>query len=145
MARDFKVSIPKSEIRDFACWDDRVNEKGWEFALLGGTHRDVGTVDQSNAEVIAKMLEEIDPDQDHWGHLEASHWAVGWYRHLIIDTGHEPIMKVLRDCMAALDSYPILDERHWCDLELGLHDAGRCDENCSHCEYEEQEKGRENG
>lgn len=131
-----RLTMSRDQIKDFACWDDRINKTGWHFAMVGGTHRDCDAIAISNAHVIEAWLSEVDPSQDHWGHLEASHWAVGWYRHLIVDPNYAPAMDVLRRAREKLDAYPILDEMHLSEVEMERHDGGRCDEHCSFCESE---------
>lgn len=133
MTRDFRVTIPAREIPNFACSDARVNDRGWEIAMVGSVHRDAGTVARSNARTLRGMLTKLDPNQDHWGVLGASHWAVGWIEHIVVDTNHEPIMRELHEVTSALSEYPVLNDSDHSELEREDHDTGRCEDGCSYC------------
>lgn len=134
------LHIPHTEIRNFATSDERLRDRGWHMALIGGTYRDADAVAQSNARVILRLLAEVDPEQAHHGTLHCGHWAVGWYDHLIVDPKSEAVARVLAECVRALSEYPILDEHDLSQLESDLHSDGSCGDGCPLCEY-----NRDNG
>lgn len=120
------VSIPVEKIPCFVCSDPRVNNRGWEFSKIGGTHRDADALAQSNHRVLLRLLREVDPDEAAHGTLEASHWAVGWYRHVVIDPSNEAVVKVMKESIEMLADYPILDECDFSDLECERHADNAC-------------------
>jgi hypothetical protein len=134
-----KLTIDYRDVKSFGCSEPRVTEDGWELALVGGVHRDSESIDVSNHEVIMARLEAIDPEREHWDTMEASHWAVGWYRHLIVDTSYTAVLKVLADAKESLDGYAILDEMHWSNTQVRLHADGECQGHCDFCEEENED------
>ena len=136
------LTIAARDVRSFATSDERLNRGGWEMALVGGVHRDSDAIDQSNARVLLRRLAAVDPDDTAHDTMRASHWAVGWYDHLIVDPSNAAVMAVLADAREELDGYPILDEMDWSDLECELHADGACGEGCSHCEDERDNPAR---
>jgi hypothetical protein len=132
-----ELTIPASKVSDFGTTEERLLSGGWEMALIGGVHRDCDALDRSNARVLQRLLAEVDPDQTGWDIMHCSHWAVGWYDHLIVDPRHAGVMKVLTDAKEAMDIYPALDEMDWSDLECEDHANNECGEGCPigpHCE-----------
>jgi len=111
------------DIPNFACSDKRVTEQGWRFALVGGVHRDSGVVDRCNHDEIVAQLRAADPDETGWDILGASHWAVGWYDHIIVDPTRADLVKILQECAAALASYLILNDTRHAEMESALRDA----------------------
>jgi hypothetical protein len=137
---DDAVLIGADAFESFGCGDERVNEYGWLFARIGGVHRDCGPVDISNHRAVVRELERLDPEQEHWGILHASHWAVGWYDHVIVDPTWEAGVKELTEMRNALESYPILDEMLWSAVEAEMHDEGSCrDGECSYCDHNREQ------
>lgn len=130
------VLIPVSEIRNFACSDERITCRGWRFALVGTTHRDATAIDESNHEVICDALRALDPEERHWGLLNASSWAVGWMTHVVVDPSATALVARLEAFQRSLADYAILDEMHCAGVESERHDEGRCDEHCLLCESE---------
>lgn len=133
-----KITIKARDIRDFGTCDERLTRGTWEIALIGGNHRDADAVDESNARVILRELAKVDPEQNAHDTLGCSHWAVGWYDHLIVDVTNAAVMQVLRECADAIASYPLLDEHDHSALECERHDDGQCDEHCSLCECDRE-------
>lgn len=112
---------------------------GWGFTPLG-THRDADTLTRSNWEVITKDLLARFPDA--FDVVKTSHWAVGWFDHLAVDTSNDEAMEALAERVCSLAEYPIADESHLSDLEFneacevwnGLSVADRVDAiHRSHC------------
>ena len=103
----------------FAMLDKRGREwfepGAWGFSPIG-THRDADTLTRSNWEVITRDLLERFPDAFEVYHT--SHWAVGWYDHLAVDTSNETAMLALAEWCAALADYPVANENHWSELEF---------------------------
>lgn len=130
--------IDHRKVRDFGTCDERLTEQGWRMASIGGTHRDADTVDASNHRVLVAMLAKLDPDEEHHGIMHCGHWAVGWYDHVLIDPTCDALVQCIGECVAALDSYPILSDDDHSALECELHDDGVCGEHCGPCEGERQ-------
>lgn len=128
-----------SEMRSFACWDDRVRYDGWSVARNFGTHRDADTVTASNWRVMLARLEALDPEYEAHGEMRASHWACGWYDHLLVDWRRIDLVCALEAMEREIDEYPLLDEDDHSMLECELHDDDACGEGCSVCEGDRQE------
>ena len=132
---DKPVTVRWQDIPSFGTSDERLLDKGWHVALIGGTHRDCSALDHANALTLEEMLDEVDPDQEHWGGMHCGHWAVGWYNHLVVDPTYEPVMRVLKQAYNSLQDYPVLSEDKLSEVELDWHCDGKCDEHCpfDHC------------
>jgi hypothetical protein len=126
------------EIPNFACWDKQLTDRNttWAFAMVGGGHRDMTSIDASNFEVIKDTLARMDPDNLSHRYSRASHWAVGWYEHLLVDTTNHKVMAFLKECIDNLEDYPILSEDHHSQLEYDSHCDNQCFAECpfEHCE-----------
>ena len=84
--------------------------------------RDSRLLDQSNARVLKKRLEESPEWADDYTIASAGHWAVGWVEHLsyrVVDSDGKPtaIAKFLKAWDKALRDYPIADESDYSELE----------------------------
>jgi hypothetical protein len=125
------------EIPNFACFDKDLRDRNttWAFAMVGGGHRDMTSIDASNFEVIKAELSKMDPDNLSHRYDRASHWAVGWYDHLLVDTTNHKLMQYLKDCIDRLDDYPILNEDDHSQLEFESHCDNQCYPECpfEHC------------
>ena len=120
-------------------WADAPDPRYWTRAEL--SHRDSSILDQSNAAVIERTLEETDPEgEDHY-EISASHWAVGWTEGLAIRVfkdgtnelhgrgrGHgalgmptdedlTPCFRAFYELMSSLADYPVLDDEDYCRRE----------------------------
>jgi hypothetical protein len=102
----------------FAMFDKRgrawFEPGGWGFSPIG-THRGADTLTRSNWQVITKDLLARFPAAFEVYHT--SHWAVGWYDHLAVDTSNDGAMAALAEWTLALADYPCADESHWSELE----------------------------
>lgn len=84
-------------------------------------HRDSDTVEVSNARQIEKLFEEF-VRPEHYDITEASHWAVGWVKHLSMKVTHKDgtptrAVKLWKWIQGQLESYPVLDESDLSELE----------------------------
>lgn len=124
------------KVPSFATCDERLISGGWMIALIGGVHRDCTALDAANAAEIYERLAAVDPNGEAHDTLGCSHWAVGWYDHLIVDPGNEAVLKAIGECGLALAEYPILNEMRYSCLEADWHYEGKCGEGCSfeHCQ-----------
>lgn len=104
--------------RSFAMFDDSrewFRPGGWGFSPIG-THRDAGTLERSNWIVVSGYL--LGRFPECFAVIPTSHWAVGWFDHLAVDTSNEPAMLALAEWVANLADYPVADESHWSELEF---------------------------
>lgn len=101
--------------------DGYAEERDWAGVGVGpvGRHRDSGSLDKSNFDVILADLRtsfgEDAIDVAHFGH-----WGVGWVDELVWDFGHEGIATAVQEWRTALDDYPVADdmafsEQEWAD------------------------------
>ncbi len=115
----------------YARWDD--DREIDAYAILPGAsvHRDSGTLDRSNAEVIRAAIEAEFPGATL---VEgASHWAVGWteaaYVPVRADDGSiHPAALAACKWADALADYPVADESHFSNLEYdeAIETIGAC-------------------
>lgn len=126
-----KTTVRWQDIPSFVTSDSRLLDKGWHVVLIGGHYRDSSALDVANTLELERRLDEVDPEQEHWGGMRASHWAVGWYHHIVVDPSFEPVMRVLKEAREQLDDYPVLNEDKLSELEIEWHCDGKCDEHCS--------------
>ncbi len=161
------LTLPANKISNFRTCDERLRDPmayrhpeadrpehpgGWHIAMLGGMHRDSDAIERANAAEICARLSAATgllPDSPGapYGYMRASHWAVGWYEHLVVDPTNETVMIVLRDAAESLEGYPILCEFRLSEMETAMHDDEECGEDCpfSHCDKcggPESEHGR---
>lgn len=133
-AYDFLVEARK--IPGFATSDERLSD-GWMIATIGTTHRDADTLTECNHDVLVDMLAEVDPDGSSHDTIRASHWGVGWVRHIIVDPANEAVLRVIGEAGCALEEYPILSESAYSEACMEAHIAGECGEDCEgygeHC------------
>lgn len=98
-------------------------------------NRDSGALDESNFRVALESLGgESDDVQVH----RFGHWACGWFEIIIVNPARENAVDKAEGIEAALANYPVLSDEDYSALEFEQHEAGRCDEHCSECEYEAQ-------
>jgi hypothetical protein len=149
MARKYEADrypyplMRREGMSSFLCWDPRVRDDGWLIAREFGTHRDADSVTRSNWRVICRELERLDPEYEAHGDMRASHWACGWYEHLLVDWRRVDLVRVLDESLASLECYPLLSDDDHSELEWEEHSAGQCGEGCSLCECEKQEQDQE--
>lgn len=92
-------------------------------AQVYGTHRDADLLDQSNWQVYLKELEPGEPGVGDVYILPCSHWAVGWYDHLMVrvynqfNSEYTPQFLKAYDLYVARQNYPVLDEEDYCQRE----------------------------
>lgn len=96
----------------------------WGFTPLG-KHRDSDLLDQSNYDYALEALKDADPDAVD--EIHSSHFAVGWYDNLMVDTRNEKVLQCLAELLERLENYPILDEsdlsqREWNQAQVAYDD-----------------------
>lgn len=85
-----------------------------QWYIVAATNRDADTINRSNFAVLLKLL---GGESDTVKIEEASHWACGWVRYLIIDPLDRKALRTAILAHSAISDYPVLDESHWSDLE----------------------------
>ena len=88
----------------------------WEgyYAAPVGQSRDSDTVERSN---WAAQIQAI-PESDTVIIVRESHWAVGWVEWLAIHESDTTALQEAESIGNRLDTYPILDEDAWSELEF---------------------------
>jgi hypothetical protein len=90
----------------------------WLIAVDLGSHRDADALTRSNYAVVETRLRDADGNEETWCEESSSHWAVGWTANFAVAPG-SGAETVLRDAVAQLADYPVLDEEHYSELEFG--------------------------
>ncbi len=112
--------------RDFSCFvwfRAKEVEDADDWAVIYTHHRDSGILDQSNAAVIAKALEQFtegdDPDVVFESH---SHWAVGHIDGFSVrvfkDGQITNAFRAYHNLAERMADYPVLDESDYSEREL---------------------------
>jgi hypothetical protein len=79
----------------------------WGFAPIG-VHRDSDLITQSNFDTALKELRGVSGKSVQVMHT--THWAVGWYDHVMVRTTAKKTMEKVLEICNRLDNYPVLDE-----------------------------------
>jgi hypothetical protein len=108
--------------RDSAYWGERGN---WLVAYT--TTRDADCLSRSNWQCFIKSLGGKGTegakgtanigDGESVAIEEASHWACGWIQYLIINPAAVGLVKIAEENLESLDSYPVLNEEHFSQVE----------------------------
>jgi len=89
----------------------------WLIAVDLGSYRDADALTRSNYAVVETLLRDADGNGESWHEETSRHWAVGWTANFAVAPGSQA-ETVLRDAVAQLDDYPVLDEDHYSELEF---------------------------
>ena len=97
-------------------------------------HRDSDCLERSNYRVALAILRAIEteecPAYDYPLQIaHERHFAVGWVDTILIDKDCLSLVKAADELLARLETYPVLDEEDWSNLEFET--AATCWENCS--------------
>lgn len=99
----------------------------WNGWLVGpvSIHRDSDLLTQSNWEVSLKAIQAHSRDVEDNGEstegvqvVTENHWAVGWVSWLAIHPSCVEAVAEAERIAEKLESYPVLDEMHWSELEF---------------------------
>lgn len=82
----------------------------WGFAPIG-RHRDSDLLTLSNFDTALAILRKVSGKSVEVMHT--SHWAVGWYDHVMVRVTAKKTMQALLEICDRLDNYPVLDEEDW--------------------------------
>lgn len=84
-------------------------------------HRDSKILENSNADVLLRELENRKDFDGEWKIVCCDHWAVGWVEHLafraIDNNGPTEIFKFLKEWFDGLSEYPIADESDYSEKQ----------------------------
>jgi hypothetical protein len=92
--------------KDFAYYGE-LDLSVWGFAPFG-MHRDSDLLTQSNFAFVVRELRRVSGKSVEVMHT--SHWAVGWYDHVMVRTTAPKTMEKLLELYERHDNYPVLDE-----------------------------------
>lgn len=90
----------------------------WEgYYVFLGQNRDSDCLEQSNFRSALRMIGGESETEDGVQVVRESHWAVGWVEWIAIPFG--PTKALLAACkvMEDLESYPVVDDDDFCELE----------------------------
>ena len=90
----------------------------WEghYVFLG-QHRDSDLLERSN---FRSALEAIGGESENDNGVQVvreGHWAVGWVEWIAIPPGPSVALAEANEIMEGLESYPVVNEDDWCELE----------------------------
>jgi hypothetical protein len=133
------IEVAKGSPESHTSWDiNKVaveREWGGVGILPVSITRDSDSVESSNWDALLLEIE-VKVGRDQADYFEFTHWAVGWVRLGIYNSGNKALAKIITQARKDLDSYPILDENLFSIYEWkSNHPVG--DQNCysnSECE-----------
>lgn len=97
-----------------------------DYFVFLGQNRDSDALTRSNFRTSLKRLggenssyqnEGEDTEQSNVIVVRESHWACGWIEWIGIHKDHAPGIKAAEEMEAAMESYPVLSEEDWSELE----------------------------
>jgi hypothetical protein len=80
-----------------------------------GQSRDSDTLERSN---FASMLQELGFESETVLVVRENHWAVGWVEWIAIHATDEVALRKADRIVDGLNSYPVVNESHWSELEM---------------------------
>jgi hypothetical protein len=83
------------------------------YVFLSQT-RDSDTLTRSN---FICALEQVGGESETVIVVNESHWAVGWIEWIAIHKDDAKSLAIAEDIAEALESYPVVNEDHWSELE----------------------------
>jgi hypothetical protein len=89
-----------------------------DWYMVAGQHRESDSLTRSNFTVLVERLEKVDPKGEGFTVERFSCSLVGWRDHLLVALTARQCLRVAVAAARALESYPVLDEDHWSNLEL---------------------------
>jgi hypothetical protein len=118
------IEVSKGYPESYTTWDvDQVAiERGWGGVgiLPVSINRDSNSLDLSNWDAIGVSIDVIGYEEDlgdQWDYLEFTHWAVGWVRLGIYNSGNRSVFDRVNELTAELADYPVLDENMYAVYE----------------------------
>ncbi len=101
----------------------------WEgYYCFLSQHRDSDILERSNFESALDSIGGESSDDSGVQVVREGHWAVGWIEWIAIPFGPSVALAKACQIMEALDSYPILDEDRYSEMEMS--DANSVWEDC---------------
>lgn len=86
-----------------------------EYYCFMGRNRDSSILENSNFE---SALKKIGGETETVLVVREGHWAVGWVEWIAIHESDVAALKIADQVMDDYDSYPVLDEMHYSDMEF---------------------------
>ena len=99
---------------DYAEWTEQGFDNGWGMSGFN-MHPCLETLDESNWEVISADLLSRFPNDFYI--QDASHWAVGWIKHLRVNTANPEALEAAYEWHCRLEDYPVADDEHFSNKE----------------------------
>ena len=96
---------------------DLIVESNWQAIIDGMPNL---TKDGESYDEAYNRLRVLDEDVDNphpalvW---RSGHWAVGWLEHLLVHESRREMLEYGDECIDSIESYPILDDGLWSDME----------------------------
>lgn len=89
--------------------------EGYYFFL--GQNRDSCCLERSNFRSGLKAIGGESETEEGVQVVREGHWACGWVEWIAIPFGPSKALAAACETMEALESYPVVDEEDWCELE----------------------------
>ena len=87
----------------------------YDYYVGPGRSRDSEALEESN---FAVALTRLGDESDTVRVVRAGHWAVGWVETILVHESDTKGLAELQHIADDLESYPILDEEHYSNLEV---------------------------
>jgi hypothetical protein len=113
MESDMDIFEPKN----LKLWTMPENYSGevWPgYYVFLGQNRDSDSLTRSN---FTCALKAIGGESETVEVIREGHWACGWIEYIAIHQDDEKALKIADEIMSDLESYPVVNEDHWSNLE----------------------------
>jgi hypothetical protein len=84
------------------------------YYVFLGQNRDSDSLTRSN---FTCALKAIGGESETVEVIREGHWACGWIEYIAIHQDDEKALKIADEIMSDLESYPVVNEDHWSNLE----------------------------
>jgi len=94
---------------------DLIVESNWKAIITGMP--DLMKDGETYEEVYERLIELDEKDQPPVMIWRVGHWLVGWCELLIVHESQNDMLEYGDECIDSIESYPVLDEGLWSDME----------------------------
>lgn len=104
----------KSDLKKWTYPDNYMGEDYSEYYMGPGQSRDSDVLERCNFAVALDML---GGESEKVIAARASHWACGWVEQILVHESAKAKLKILSEIRRKLESYPVLDETEFSEME----------------------------
>lgn len=102
------------ELRKWTTPDSYMGASWFDYYVGLSQHRDSDVLERSN---FAECLDNLGGESETVVVVREGHWLVGWVEWIAIHESDLIAVDSMRKMLDMLESYPVLNEEHFCELE----------------------------